>query len=100
PGGYAMPEMQRMSAEGAPRGIFDEYSVNAASVKTLGKGSFDAPPGAPTRVNFQQLAYFNGGVRTDGQGHASVTFKAPDNLTTWRVLAVAAAAQPDDDPTD
>jgi uncharacterized protein YfaS (alpha-2-macroglobulin family) len=54
-------------------------------------------PAAPVRLNFQQLAYFNGAVQTDASGHAQVSFKVPDNLTTWRVLVVAAAAPPEDD---
>jgi alpha-2-macroglobulin len=41
------------------------------------------------RKDFRALAYYNGSVLTDNQGQASVTFKLPDDLTTWRVMAVA-----------
>jgi alpha-2-macroglobulin len=41
------------------------------------------------RKDFRALAYYNGSVLTDSQGQASVTFKLPDDLTTWRVMAVA-----------
>ncbi|WP_448561359.1 alpha-2-macroglobulin family protein [Trichothermofontia sp.] len=47
---------------------------------------------ANTRVRraFQPAAYYNGSVLTDAQGKAAVTFTLPDDLTTWRVMAVAA----------
>jgi hypothetical protein len=94
----------RNAIEYAPlmeRGTSDVYSV---STKTLGHVTANASasnePAATVRINFQQLAYFNGNVLTDAQGHASVSFKVPDNLTTWRVLAVAAAEPPADDATN
>ncbi len=45
-----------------------------------------------TRTNFQPLAYYNGSVIADDRGKAQVKFKVPDDLTTWRVMAVAATA--------
>ncbi|HEY9623805.1 MAG TPA: alpha-2-macroglobulin [Crinalium sp.] len=45
------------------------------------------------RTNFKPLAYYNGSVRTDASGNASVTFTLPDDLTTWRVMAVATDGQ-------
>ncbi|MCL1473136.1 alpha-2-macroglobulin family protein [Argonema antarcticum] len=42
-----------------------------------------------TRKDFQPLAYYNGSVLTDENGQAQVTFKLPDDLTTWRVMVVA-----------
>ncbi|NET47803.1 MAG: alpha-2-macroglobulin family protein [Merismopedia sp. SIO2A8] len=46
---------------------------------------------ASTRIRdkFEPIAYFNGAVETDDQGRAQVSFTLPDNLTTWRVMAVA-----------
>lgn len=41
------------------------------------------------RKDFKPLAYYNGAVITDNNGHATVRFKLPDNLTTWRVIAIA-----------
>ena len=54
-------------------------------------GGFEGGP-ADTRVrtNFQPLAYFAGAVESDAQGNATVSFKLPDDLTTWRIMAVAA----------
>lgn len=42
------------------------------------------------RRDFRQTAYFNPSVVTDASGRARVTFKLPDGLTTYRVMAVAA----------
>ncbi|WP_427158862.1 alpha-2-macroglobulin family protein [Aliinostoc sp. HNIBRCY26] len=42
-----------------------------------------------TRTDFQPLAYYNASVLTDANGKAQVTFKLPDDLTTWRVMVVA-----------
>lgn len=41
------------------------------------------------RSRFQTTAFFLGSVITDGQGNAVVTAKLPDNLTTFRLMAVA-----------
>jgi alpha-2-macroglobulin len=42
------------------------------------------------RTDFSALALFSPKVKTDRQGHASVPIKLPDNLTRYRVMAVAA----------
>lgn len=39
---------------------------------------------------FKFVAYWNPSLRTDAKGNASFSFEAPDNLTGWRVLALAA----------
>jgi alpha-2-macroglobulin len=39
---------------------------------------------------FQSTAYWNPNVRTDSYGRASITVRYPDNLTTFRIMAVAA----------
>ncbi len=43
------------------------------------------------RRTFAPLAYF-GTLRTDAHGDAQASFGLPDDLTTWRVLVVAATA--------
>ncbi len=45
------------------------------------------------RSIFKYVAYWNPSVTLDDQGRAEIRFPAPDNLTGWRVLAVAATAQ-------
>jgi len=45
--------------------------------------------GSP-RTIFKDTAYWNPSVHTDGSGRAQLSFKLPDNLTTWVVAAVGA----------
>ncbi|MCL2779830.1 MAG: MG2 domain-containing protein [Polyangiaceae bacterium] len=47
----------------------------------------------PVRTNFSPLALFAPRVRTDAAGKATVPFKLPDNLTRYRVMAVASAGE-------
>ena len=44
------------------------------------------------RSVFKFVSYWNPSIRVDEQGKASVEFKLPDNLTGWRVLAMAVSA--------
>lgn len=46
---------------------------------------------AQYRSEFATVAYWNPAVFTDPSGHARVSFKLPDNLTRFRVIAVAAS---------
>jgi uncharacterized protein YfaS (alpha-2-macroglobulin family) len=50
--------------------------------------------GAPGtfRSRFLATAYWNPRLETDAEGRAQVTFPAPDNLTAYRLMAVAADA--------
>ncbi len=43
------------------------------------------------RANFLPMAYY-GTVKTEANGKATVAFTMPDDLTTWRVMAVAVGA--------
>ena len=43
------------------------------------------------RIDFAALALFAASVPTDANGSAQVPVKLPDNLTRYRVMAVAAA---------
>ena len=45
--------------------------------------------GLDMRSVFKFVAYWNPSVRTDSEGRAQIEFQAPDNLTGWRVLAIA-----------
>lgn len=46
------------------------------------------------RTLFKYVSYWNPSVKTDKDGNAQIEFEAPDNLTGWRVLAIATT--PDD----
>ena len=41
------------------------------------------------RKDFKPLAFWNGSLTTDANGEAPFSFKAPDALTSYRVVAVA-----------
>ncbi|HEY0798124.1 MAG TPA: alpha-2-macroglobulin family protein, partial [Candidatus Baltobacteraceae bacterium] len=62
--------------------------------KGYGYGGGLEPGAAGTRVRtqFQPIAFYDGKIRTDDQGNATVSFSVPDNLTTWRVMAMAFSA--------
>ncbi len=61
-----------------------------------GGGFLAGAAGTRVRTVFVPFAYFNGAVDTDANGAASITFTTPDNLTTWRILAVGVTS--DDRP--
>ena len=44
---------------------------------------------ADVRRNFLGTAYWNGTLKTDADGDIATTFKAPDGLTRYRLMAVA-----------
>jgi len=46
------------------------------------------------RTLFKYTSYWNPSVKTDAAGNAEIEFDAPDNLTGWRILAIATT--PDD----
>src|SRR5262249_56029758 len=45
-----------------------------------------------TRIDFNALAFFAASLPTDANGRAGVKVKLPDNLTRYRIMAVAVAA--------
>lgn len=49
----------------------------------------NASPEITVRNIFKYLSYWNSTINPDAKGNASVNFKAPDNLTGWRVLVIA-----------
>lgn len=67
-----------------PQASFDKNEVMAQS---------EAAPPPPTtfkvRTNFDALALFAPTVATDPQGKAKVSVKLPDNLTRYRIIALA-----------
>ncbi|HTP66969.1 MAG TPA: alpha-2-macroglobulin family protein [Geobacteraceae bacterium] len=49
----------------------------------------DGGPDLSMRSTFKFVAYWNPSLKTDADGKARVEFQVPDNLTGWRVLAMA-----------
>lgn len=64
----------------------DTILVKAAKAKGGGGGG-ELPPNV--RGNFKDTAYFKADILTDQSGNATISFELPDNLTTWKVIAVA-----------
>lgn len=58
----------------------------------LEKGEDGGGGGSSVRADFRTTAYFNPSVRTDSKGRAKVSFRLPEGLTTYRVMAVAATS--------
>lgn len=58
-----------------------------------GGGFLAGAAGTRVRTQFVPFAYFNGAVDTGANGQADISFTTPDNLTTWRVLAVGVTAE-------
>ncbi|WP_353932737.1 alpha-2-macroglobulin [Okeanomitos corallinicola TIOX110] len=54
-----------------------------------GGGLSSALANTRIREDFQPLAYYNGAVISDENGQANISFKLPDDLTTWRIMVVA-----------
>lgn len=81
------------------------YTLDGLDMKTyslltrlVGRQSFEkkgATPGGDggvalsLRSLFKFVSYWNPSLAADDKGHARFTFTVPDNLTGWRVLAVA-----------
>ena len=68
------------------RGTYLRQST-AAKRDNSRDGSSDAP--INLRENFNALAVFSPTVKTDSNGKAMVDVKLPDNLTRYRITAVA-----------
>ena len=66
-------------------GVFGQKGGNAGG----GGGGRGGATRGGFRENFVSTAYFNPSLLTDARGRATVRFKLPDNLTTFRIMAVA-----------
>jgi hypothetical protein len=52
----------------------------------------ELPPGVELREEFEDTAFWDATVVTDGDGRATVEITLPDNLTTWVLRGVGATA--------
>jgi uncharacterized protein YfaS (alpha-2-macroglobulin family) len=95
--GYRTPNP--MKAFYAPWGLGVDSATNwnrisrmsSPEVRDLEAGGDSGGAGAPkVRSSFVSSAFFAPALLTDARGEARVTFKAPDNLTAFRIMAVAA----------
>lgn len=68
---------------------FGEKGENAGGGGEGGAAAGPSLSEVELRGNFKTTAYWNPSVVTDDKGDASVNFTLPDNLTSFRVMAVA-----------
>ena len=83
---YAPYELDVASATNLSR--WTDYDPDA----WLDGGGDSGGQGSALRSRFLNTAFFSRGVVTDASGEASVHFQLPDNVTRWRLMAVAADA--------
>ena len=79
-----------MPAPAPPEAPMDARKVSGAKNREAQKQEPQGPAIA-VRKNFDALALFAAALPTDAQGKARVDIKVPDNLTRYRVMAVAVA---------
>ncbi|MFB6372782.1 MAG: alpha-2-macroglobulin family protein, partial [Bradymonadaceae bacterium] len=75
----AMGRVARMEATGTAR------QAMAAKKSSGGSGA----AGIDLRKDFRPLAHFASALETDAEGQATATIQLPDNLTRYRLMAVA-----------
>ncbi len=84
--GMALP-----AAAPPPGAAMKRAAPQAAMSMAAAQAEGAAPEPIRMRADFSALALFAASLPTDAQGHAEVTVKVPDNLTRYRVMAVAVA---------
>ncbi|MBA3458543.1 MAG: Ig-like domain-containing protein [Deltaproteobacteria bacterium] len=90
PAAVAAAPMEEPSAKEAEK----KRPERAQAGKNGAKGGEDQNGASiAVRSNFNPLAAFSPAVRTGADGKASVEIKMPDNLTRYRIVAVAAAGE-------
>ena len=83
------PPSPSAQAPGVP--VKRKAQERAESKAEFAGGEAENAPTTPiaVRSNFDALALWSPSVRTDAAGHATVTINLPDNLTRYRIMAVA-----------
>ncbi len=70
--------------------VYSEVSTTSSFDTYYYSGDSKSDPNR-LRQRFRDTAYWNPAVMTDQNGEATVSFRLPDNLTTWRLTARALA---------
>jgi len=92
---FALQPIPTRFSDNRPNVVLRPFASPLEKGWGYGGGLSAAAAGTRIRTNFQPLAYYKGSLMTDASGKGSVTFTLPDDLTTWRVLAVAASGAGD-----
>jgi hypothetical protein len=98
PGGAPMPAAAPMAEPPAPPPPPPAATEQKEETTPRAKSAEEPQQPVATiavRSNFNPLAAFAPAVMTDANGKASVTLKMPDNLTRYRVVAIAVAGDHD-----
>lgn len=67
------------------------YNIVVGKYHTYFAGNYfvhNAEKGGETRMNFVDVAFYKT-IQTDNGGQAQISFRAPDNITSWRATAIA-----------
>ena len=86
---YANQQITTRLADNRPDVVLEAQSSPLAKGWGYGGGDSSGIGSTQVRQDFRPLAYYNGSIVTDDRGKANVSFTLPDDLTTWRVMAVA-----------
>jgi hypothetical protein len=88
----AAPVGSATAALGEARRSVDDSVMKSAELDAT-TGADKGGVKLKTRTHFATTAYFNANIKTDGNGRASVDIDMPENLTTFRIMAVAIDAK-------
>jgi len=86
---YAEQPISTRVSDNRPNVVLSPLTSPIAKGFGYGGGFMEGAGSTRVRRNFQPLAYYNGALKTDTGGSASVSFTLPDDVTTWRVMAIA-----------
>lgn len=86
---YAEQAVSTRLSDNRPNVVLEPQSSPLEKGWGYGGGLSAGAGNTRIRTDFKALAYYNPAVVTDAIGNATVTFKVPDDLTTWRVMTVA-----------
>lgn len=84
-----MKSLEKSADKKKSKSVDDAFPAEEAEDVSGAEGGEERP--IAVRSDFNALALFAAAVPTDSQGKAQVKVKLPDNLTRYRVMAVAAA---------
>lgn len=84
-------EVQTLESRMALAKTFHPFGSIGIDKGLDGGGGADSALGAGVRRDFRAAAYFNPSIVTDASGVAKASFKLPEQLTTFRVMAVVAS---------
>ena len=93
---YAEQPISTRLSDNRPSVVLTPLASPIAKGFGFGGGFMQGAGSTRVRRNFQQLAFYNGALKTDGNGNAQVSFTLPDDITTWRVMAIAVGGQGQD----